>query len=174
MKTDLKITTMKTSDLVPYAMNAKQHPQEQVDQIAASIAEFGMNDPIAVWHNADGQPIIVEGHGRLLALQKLGIEECPVISLDNLTDSQRKAYTLIHNKLTMNSGWDTDKLSTELASLADDFDFDFYGFQLPEDSFDFDSTPDLEEDNYAEPEHEMWKCPACGHVDRKEHYKKVS
>ena len=61
---------MKTSDLIPYARNAKQHPEEQVAQIAASIREFGMNDPVAVWHDKDGTPVIVEGHGRVLALQK--------------------------------------------------------------------------------------------------------
>ena len=61
----LQIIEMKVADLVPYAMNAKQHPAEQVAQIAASIEEFGMNDPVAVWHDADGVPIIVEGHAQL-------------------------------------------------------------------------------------------------------------
>lgn len=77
----LQIIEMKVADLVPYAMNAKQHPAEQVTQIAASIEEFGMNDPVAVWHDADGVPIIVEGHGRVLALQKLKRKTCPVICL---------------------------------------------------------------------------------------------
>lgn len=173
MSEPLKITTMNTADLVPYSMNAKLHPQSQIDQIAASITEFGMNDPIAVWHNKDGQPIIVEGHGRLLALEKLGVKTCPVICLDYLTDQQRKAYTLIHNKLTMNTGWDLDKLNNELDNLSMDFDLDFYGFNL-DTAVDFDTTPDLTDENYDEPEHEMWKCPSCGHEDRKEHFKKVS
>lgn len=112
-KPRLQVQTMKTSDLIPYVRNAKQHPEEQVAQIAASIREFGMNDPVAVWHDKDGTPVIVEGHGRVLALQKLNIEECPVICLDDLTDSQRRAYTLIHNQLTMNTGWDADILSVE-------------------------------------------------------------
>lgn len=64
-------------------------------------------------------------------MQKLNIEECPVICLDDLTDSQRRAYTLIHNQLTMNTGWDADILSLELEDLTDDFDMDFYGFDLP-------------------------------------------
>lgn len=111
MKPRLQVQTMKTSDLIPYVRNAKQHPEEQVAQIAAGIREFGMNDPVAVWHDKDGTPVIVEGHGRVLALQKLNIEECPVICLDDLTDSQRRAYTLIHNQLTMNTEWDADILS---------------------------------------------------------------
>lgn len=111
----LQIIEMKVADLVPYAMNAKQHPAEQVTQIAASIEEFGMNDPVAVWHDADGVPIIVEGHGRVLALQKLKRKTCPVICLDDLSDAQRRAYTLVHNQLTLNSGFDIDMLNSELA-----------------------------------------------------------
>lgn len=116
----LQIIEMKVADLVPYAMNAKQHPAEQVAQIAASIEEFGMNDPVAVWHNADGVPIIVEGHGRVLALQKLKCETCPVICLDDLSDAQRRAYTLVHNQLTLNSGFDIDMLNSELAQIKTD------------------------------------------------------
>lgn len=74
----------------------------------------------------------------MLALQKLNIEECPVICLDDLTDSQRRAYTLIHNQLTMNTGWDTDKLDLELEDLSTDFDMDFYGFTLPDAEFNAD------------------------------------
>lgn len=116
---------MKTSDLIPYARNAKQHPEEQVAQNTASIREFGMNDPVTVWHDKDGTPVIVEGHGRVLALHKLNIEECPVICLDDLTDSQRRAYTLIHNQLTINTGWDADILGVGLEDLTADFDYDY-------------------------------------------------
>lgn len=116
----LQIIEMKVADLVPYAMNAKQHPAEQVAQIAASIEEFGMNDPVAVWHDADGVPIIVEGHGRVLALQKLKRKTCPVICLDDLSDAQRRAYTLVHNQLTLNSGFDIDMLNSELAQIKTD------------------------------------------------------
>lgn len=111
----LEIVEMPVADLVPYAMNAKLHPDQQVAQIAASIEEFGMNDPVAVWHDKDGVPIIVEGHGRVLALQKLKRKTCPVIFLDNLSDTQRRAYTLVHNQLTLNSGFDIDMLNSELA-----------------------------------------------------------
>lgn len=162
----LKVETMKVADLVPYAMNARQHTEQQVDQIAASIAEFGMNDPIAVWHNKNGQPIIVEGHGRLLALEKLGVKECPVIMLDHLTDAQRKAYTLIHNQLTLNSSWDLDKLNTELESLADDFDLDFYGFNLPDKDFnpdDFFNDAPKDDQWDKDKKSKTCKCPKCGY-----------
>ena len=125
---ELEVRTERVEDLVPYAGNAKLHPFEQVDQIAASISEFGMNDPIAVWHNDQGEMEIVEGHGRLLALKKLGIEECPVIYLDHLSEAQRRAYILAHNKLTMNSGFDFEILSEELDKLADEFDMGGFGF----------------------------------------------
>lgn len=167
----LRIETMRIDDLIPYVGNAKQHTDKQVDQIAASISEFGMNDPIAIWHNPDGDPIIVEGHGRLLALKKLGRETVECIILDHLTDSQRKAYTLIHNQLTMNTGFDLEKLSIELENVSSDFDMDFYGFNLPEIDFDMNNVPDLTDEEYDEPEHDMCKCPQCGFTDRKEHFK---
>lgn len=119
----LEITYMKTRDLKPYIRNAKQHPEEQIDQIKLSIAEFGMNDPIAIWKDNT----VIEGHGRLIACQELGIKEVPVIRLDSLSDEQRKAYTLVHNKLTMNSGFDLDILKEELDSITE-FDMGDFGF----------------------------------------------
>lgn len=88
--------------LKPYDRNAKLHPKEQIEQIKKSIKDFGFNDPVAVWK--DGE--IIEGHGRLIAAKELGIKKVPVIRLDDLTDQQRKAYMLAHNKLTMNSDFD--------------------------------------------------------------------
>ena len=149
---ELEIRTEKVADLVPYAGNAKLHPHEQVDQIAASIEEFGNNDPIAVWHNDAGEMEIVEGHGRLLALKKLGIEECPVIYLDHLSDEQRRAYILVHNKLTMNTGFDIAILDAELASIAsmDMTDFGFDDSDFSETAFDIDSQyPDGVKGNLA-------------------------
>lgn len=108
----MEIVNLKIEELTPYEKNAKRHPQEQVDQIADSIRKFGMNDPIGVWGDKN---IIVEGHGRYLACKFLGIKEVPCIRLDNLTDAERKEYTLIHNKTTMNSGFEDDILQEELA-----------------------------------------------------------
>lgn len=127
---ELKVRMEKVADLLPYARNAKLHPFEQVDQIAKSIDKYGMNDPVGVWHNDAGEMEIVEGHGRVLALKKLGIEECPVIYLDHLSDHQRREYVHVHNKLNMNSGFDFAVLSKELEDLADDFDMGDFGFDV--------------------------------------------
>src|SRR5512140_3910794 len=99
--------------LVPYAKNARTHSPEQVAQIAASIAEFGFNAPILVDSNAG----IIAGHGRLLAARKLGLEEVPVVVLDHLTETQRRAYVLADNKLALNAGWDEKVLAAELRDL---------------------------------------------------------
>ncbi len=121
-----QIELVKTSELVPYANNAKMHTNTQVEQIAASITEFGFNDPIAVWTNQDGRPEIVEGHGRVLAAERLGILELPVIRLDHLTDEERRAYTHVHNQTTLNSGFDMDILDRDFELL--DFDWEKFGF----------------------------------------------
>lgn len=121
---NLKIEYINIEDLKEYENNAKLHPQEQIEQIKKSITEFGMNDPIAIWKDNE----IIEGHGRLLACKELGINEVPIIRLDHLTDEERKAYTLVHNKLTMNSDFDTDILNIELDNIIninmEDFGFD--------------------------------------------------
>ena len=111
-------------------------------QIKNSILEFGFNDPIAIWRDT-----IVEGHGRLLAAQELGYKELPIIRLDDLSDEQRKAYMLAHNKLTMNSDFDIDVLSAELDSITD-IDMSDFGFDL--DLPDFDEPAEVVEDDYNE------------------------
>lgn len=129
---ELKIYELPVADLVPYARNAKEHSASQVDTIAASIEEFGNCDPIAVWHNDKGEPEIVEGHGRLLALKKLGHDVAPVIYLDHLSDEQRRAYTHVHNQTTLNSDFDYEVLLPELHELeaTTGLDFDDFGFEL--------------------------------------------
>jgi ParB/RepB/Spo0J family partition protein len=96
----LEIEYIPIDELTPYENNAKIHTPEQIDQIKKSIAEFGMNDPIAVWREKN---LIIEGHGRLTACKELGMTEVPIIRLDDLTDEQRRAYTLVHNQTTMNT-----------------------------------------------------------------------
>lgn len=146
---ELEVVTVRTEELVPYSGNAKLHPHDQIEQIAQSIREFGNNDPIAVWHNAKGELEIVEGHGRLLALSKLGIEETPAIFLDHLSDAQRRAYTHIHNQLTMNTGFDAEALREELERL-DGFDMGVYGFELVADVSSDEWVPEEAEDEYEE------------------------
>lgn len=122
---ELKIEYLNKEDLRPYANNAKVHTGEQVEQIKKSIEEFGFNDPIAVWHDNE----VIEGHGRLLAAMEMDIETVPVIRLDNLTDEQRRAYMLAHNKLTMNTGFDLDLLDMEIAEIVN-YDMSDFGFDL--------------------------------------------
>lgn len=125
---ELTVTEQRTDALIPYARNAKIHTNEQVDQICKSIEEFGFNDPIAIWHNANDEMEIVEGHGRVLAASKLGLEVIPTICLDHLTDEQRRAYTHVHNQLNMNTGWDFETLDLDFTDL--DFEFEDFGFDL--------------------------------------------
>ena len=140
----MEIVQVKTSELVPYERNAKEHPQEQVEQIANSIKAFGFRSPIVAWK--DGT--IINGHGRLLAAYKLGLEEVPVIYADDLTEEEANAFRLADNK-TSESSWDEFLLADELADLFD-FDMERFGFEfLSPDSFGEDfSLPSGEHGNY--------------------------
>lgn len=121
----LKIEYLPLHEIKAYPNNAKVHTEEQIEQIKKSILEFGMNDPIAIWKDNE----VIEGHGRLIALTELGYTEAPVIRLDSLTDEQRKAYMLVHNKLTMNTGFDFNILDSELAEICS-LNMDDFGFEL--------------------------------------------
>ena len=115
--------------LVPYERNARTHSAEQVAQIAASIQEFGFTNPILVASD-DG---ILAGHGRLAAAKDLGMAEVPVVVLDHLTPTQRRAYVLADNKLALNAGWEVDVLTAELEDLrSDDFDLSLLGWSADE------------------------------------------
>jgi len=138
---ELKIEYVDIDSIKPSDRNAKQHPTEQIEQIKKSIIDYGMNDPIGVWHGE-----IVEGHGRHIALKELGKKKVPIIRLDELTDEQRREYMLVHNKTTMNSDFDVDILNIELEDLTD-FDAEFYDFELP---FDDDSSGEIVEDEVPE------------------------
>ena len=162
---ELKIEYVDINSIKPYKNNAKKHPTEQIEQIKKSIEQFGMDDPIGIWKNE-----VVEGHGRLIACKELGFKTVPVIKLDHLTDEERKAYTLAHNKLTMNSGFDLDILNSELDDILN-IDMADFGFENID--IDWENVEDLTEKTYDEPTHNMLECPSCHHIDRDIHFKKV-
>lgn len=128
----MKIVLKKVSELKQYKKNAKLHPEWQVKQIADSINKFGFNDPIAI----DEKGVIIEGHGRFLACKMLGMEEVPTICLDHMTEQEKKAYILAHNKINMSTDFDIDILKSELEDITE-INMDDFGFE-----FDF-----VEEDN---------------------------
>jgi DNA modification methylase len=126
VKPDLQIERRPVERLVPYARNPRTHTEEQVAQIAASIAEFGFVNPVLV--GADG--VIIAGHARVIAARKLGMGEVPVIVLDHLTPAQRRALVIADNRLVENAGWDEEMLRVELEALReDDFHLDLLGFE---------------------------------------------
>src|SRR5271165_5369873 len=122
---DLVVERWKVDRLIPYIRNARTHSEEQVAQVAASIAEFGWTNPILV----GGDGVIIAGHARLAAARKLKLTEVPVIVLDHLTPTQRRALVLADNRLALSAGWDEEMLRVELESLEEEgFDLDVVGF----------------------------------------------
>ena len=149
------------SDLIPYANNAKTHPEEQVLKIASSIKAFGFNAPILI----DGNNGIIAGHGRLQAAKKLKLSTVPVVRLDHLSEAQKKAYILADNRLGEVGGtdWDMDLVSLELQDLQEmDFDIDLTGFEIDdiipdevEGLTDEDDVPDAPEEPITK-EGDVW------------------
>lgn len=123
-----QIENISVDKLIPYVNNARTHDDSQVSQIAASIKEFGFNNPILIDEN-DG---IIAGHGRLMAAKKLGLQEVPTIKLSHLSEVQRKAYILADNRLALNAGWDNELLSLELKELDTEIDLTLLGFDADE------------------------------------------
>jgi DNA modification methylase len=152
---ELQVERWPVERLIPYARNARTHSDEQVAQVAASIAEFGFVNPILV--GPDG--VIIAGHARLLAARKLRLTEVPVLVLGHLTETQRRALVLADNRLALDAGWDEEMLKVELESLREDgFDLDIVGFtdeeiedllrdpeQVVEGNTDEDTAPELPE-----------------------------
>jgi DNA modification methylase len=125
MLPDLQLEMMPVASLAPYVANARQHPPEQVAQLAASIGEFGFNVPVLV----DDAGVLIAGHGRVLAAKALGLEEVPAIRLGHLTEAQARAFRLADNQLALTSTWDESLLAAELRALrTDEFDLGLVGF----------------------------------------------
>jgi hypothetical protein len=125
---ELKVEKMAVADLIPYSNNAKAHTIKQVKQIAASIKEFGFNDPIAI--DEKGNEIIA-GHGRFEAAKLLKLKNVPIIKLGHLSEVQKRAYRIAHNKITSNTGFNNDALTIEFDFLKEeDFNLELTGFDL--------------------------------------------
>lgn len=133
----LRIEYRAIDDLKPYENNPRTHSDEQVDQIVASIRQFGFNNPILL----DGDNGIIAGHGRLMAAQRMGLEQVPCVDLKHLTDAQKRAYVIADNQLALQSGWDLETLKAELDRLiSEDFDVSAIGFSEHEMAAILDKT----------------------------------
>lgn len=135
---ELEVEYVPIDEISPYENNAREHPEESVEEIAESIRAFGFDDPIGVWSKDN---IIVEGHGRLMAAKMLGMERVPVIRLDHLTNEERRAYTLAHNKTQEASRWNDDVLRAELSNI---FSIDMGAFDFSIDGIDVEIQPEIQ------------------------------
>jgi DNA modification methylase len=150
----LQVELWPVDRLLPYAANARTHPDEQVAQIAGSIAEFGFNVPCLV----DDRGVLIAGHGRIVAAKRLGLQQVPVIKLGHLTDAQARAFRLADNRIALNAGWDDELLSAELERLKEDgVDLALVGFA--EDELDR-LLDELNGDGAAEGDDEVSEPPA--------------
>lgn len=143
----MEIIYKKVSNLIPYVNNSRTHSEEQVNQICASINEFGFTNPLLI----DEKDNIIAGHGRLLASKKLKMEQVPCIVLQGLTEAQKKAYIIADNKMALNAGWDEELLKIEIENLKElDFDLELTGFNVDEldDILGFNESEEAEEDDY--------------------------
>lgn len=143
----LKIEYVSINDLIPYINNTRTHSDEQVNQIASSIKEFGFTNPVLV----DDKNGIIAGHGRIMAAKKLGIDDIPTITLTDLSEAQKKAYIIADNKLALNAGWDEDLLKLELLAL------DEMGFNYDDLGFDFNFNEEFVDNEDANIKEEQYK-----------------
>lgn len=154
----LQIVYLSPGDLTPYEKNARKHSPADIEAIKKSILEDGFNDPVGIWGE---QNTIVEGHGRTIAAQELGLDTIPCIRLDHLTDKQRREYMIRHNRTAELSAWDFQKLEEECAALA------IEGQEFEELDFHFADTDELDRlfeptEEYGEKKEKQIQCPHCG------------
>lgn len=145
MEKEMQYYLADVSELIPYVRNARTHSEAQVAQIVASIREFGFLSPILV---AEDNTILA-GHGRLAAALKLGLKKVPCVKENHLTETQKRAYIIADNKLSLNAGWDNELLAVELSELEGaDFNLDLLGFDEAELSSIFDADKDVSDDDF--------------------------
>ena len=151
----MNIKELSISQLHEYDNNPRNN-DSAVDAVAESIREFGFKVPIVI----DGDNVIVCGHTRVKAAQKLGMETVPCIIADDLTPEQIKAFRLADNKTSELAGWDFAKLEEELFGISDKFDMSAFGFELP----DFDECAESDQGDLTEKEKKTIVCPNCGEI----------
>ena len=145
MKTTTEFQLVEIDKLIPYARNARTHDEKQIAQIAASIKEFGFLSPIIISEDKT----ILCGHGRFYAAQKLGLKKIPCVMESHLTETQRRAYIIADNKLSLNAGWDNEMLAVELSELQDEsFDLSLTGFDEKELADLYCDDSDAKEDDF--------------------------
>ena len=145
MEKEMQYYLADINDLIPYIRNARTHSESQIAQIAASIKEFGFLSPILI---AEDNTILA-GHGRLAAARKLGLKQVPCVKESHLTETQRRAYIIADNKLSLNAGWDDEILAIELSELQGaDFDLDLLGFDESELASIFEDDKEVEDDDF--------------------------
>ena len=172
------------NDLIPYIRNARTHSESQIAQIAASIKEFGFLSPILI---AEDNTILA-GHGRLAAARKLGLKQVPCVKESHLTETQRRAYIIADNKLSLNAGWDDEMLAIELSELQGaDFDLELLGFDESELASIFEDDKEVEDDDFDVEEElnkpcfskagDIWTLGRhrliCGDATKEETYKRL-
>lgn len=153
----MKCVYLAPSELRRYERNARAHGDEDISAIKESIKSFGFNDPVGIWGENN---IIVEGHGRVTAALQLGLEKIPCIRLDWMTDEQRRAYALAHNKTAELSGWDFETLDEELESI-NQYDMSLFGFGGRK-LTDEELNSLLEDKPQRGKEPKMIQCAVCG------------
>lgn len=184
MKKEMQYYLADINDLIPYIRNARTHSESQIAQIAASIKEFGFLSPILI---AEDNTILA-GHGRLAAARKLGLKQVPCVKESHLTETQRRAYIIADNKLSLNAGWDDEILAIELSELQGaDFDLDLLGFDESELASIFEDDKEVEDDDFDVEEElnkpcfskagDIWTLGRhrliCGDATKEETYKRL-
>lgn len=152
----MEIVKIGINEITPYPGNAREHSEKDLDAIASSIKEFGFNDPVAIWGEKN---MIVEGHGRWQAAKMLGMEELPCIRLDQLSDEERRAYTIAHNSTAELSGWDFSILESELSAITH-IDMTAMGFENM--TFNEDELERFFSDEPDDVPPKRIQCPKCG------------
>jgi ParB family transcriptional regulator, chromosome partitioning protein len=160
--TNRQVERRSIDSLTVYERNARTHSEPQIQQITASLREFGWTNPVLI----DEKNAIIAGHARVEAARRLKMPEVPCITLDGLTEAQKKAYLIADNKLALNAGWDDDLLRAELLDLKGlEFDLDLLGFN-PDEMADLMLGAEVNQPEYDESaaaDVKMVTCPKCGH-----------